>query len=186
MKKSALDFMENRRIKRVLSVLLFSICIAYVIVSSISIYDWYYTHRDMPSDLFMYYIKNDGVTIFSPQPPITFKEGLELIFRIWLKVAGAIMYGNALYLWAWNDFLNREQKFEIAGSVFLGTFAFYVSGVWIWAYSMTVFCPCLLIFIYSAYRLFLAFKSDDYMPKTKPILGMLISACIWIMLKMIL
>ncbi len=43
-----------------------------------------------------------------------------------------------------------------------------------------------VVFVYSAYELFLTFKSDDYMPKTKPALGMLISAGIWILLKMIL
>lgn len=42
---------------------------------------------------------------------------------------------------------------------------------------------CVPVFIYNMCNLFLTFKSDDYMPKTKPILGMLISAGIWIMLK---
>ena len=179
MKKSALDFMKTYK-KHILAVMLFGICIAYMIASGISIYDDCYMHRDM-SDMshheFMDYIKYNS--ILSPQASITFKEGLELIFRIWLKVTGAIMYGNVLYLWAWNDFLNREQKSEVAVCTLFGTFVFFVS--WIWN-STTFFCLCLFVFIYSAYRLFLAFKSDDLL-KITPILGMLVSAGSWIMLR---
>ncbi len=180
LKKSALDFAKNRRVKRILSVLLFGICIAYVIVSSIGIFDWYYAHGNLPSD----YFTNDGVSIV--YPVITFKECLAAIFRISLKCTGAFAYGNALYLWAWSNFRNGEQKSDIAICILLGTFAFCVS--WIWSVCVIVcyhlFCP--VIFAYSAYEFLLTFKSDDYMPKTKPVLGMLISAGIWILLKMIL
>lgn len=52
-------------------------------------------------------------------------------------------------------------------------------------FAVFLFYLCIPVFIYNACSLFLTFKSDDYMPKTKPILGMLISAGIWILLEMI-